>query len=67
VVLPDAQSRDSRGVRAQGFIQLGLEKFQGWSLHNLSGHPAPLLACPDGEVSQQGSVGCWKVIKCLQK
>lgn len=33
---------------AQGFIQLGLENCQGWSLHSLSVEPVPLPACPHG-------------------
>lgn len=31
-----------------GFIQLGLEILQGWRLHDLSGQPVPVLACPHG-------------------
>lgn len=31
------------------FIQLGLENFQAWRLHDLSGQPTPLLHCLHGE------------------
>lgn len=39
---------------AQGFIQSGLENFQGWRLNNLSGLAAPLPAYSKAKVVQ-----CW--------
>lgn len=53
LVQPPAQtgSAMSSDQAAQGLIQSGLENFQGWSWHSLSGQPAPLPACPHRENS----------------
>lgn len=37
-----------RSDLARGFVQLGLENFHGWRLRSFSGHPVPLLGCPQG-------------------
>ena len=34
---------------AQAFLQVGLEKLQGWTWHRLCGTSAPLLDCLHGE------------------
>lgn len=41
---------------AQGFMQLGLEKLQGWRLHSVFGQPLPWPDCSHGE----------KVFPCIQ-
>ena len=34
---------------AQDHVQTAFGYLQGWTLHNLSGHPVPVLGCPHSE------------------